>query len=66
MHALAISPGPCVNVLASRPAISRAGDGPEEELMFVIEEHLKQGKIARKLSEPDTNIDEWMKVRNEP
>jgi hypothetical protein len=64
-YALAISPGPSVNVLASRPEISRTGDGPEEELMFVINEHLTLRKIAEKLSEPDTRIDEWIKVRNE-
>ena len=50
----AISPGPSVNVLASRPELSRTGDGPEVELMFVIREHLTQRKIAEKLSEPDT------------
>jgi hypothetical protein len=63
--ALAISPAPSVNVLASRPDISRTDDGPGEELMVVIKEHLTQRKIAEKLSEPDTNRDEWMKIRNE-
>jgi len=33
--------------------------------MLVRKEHLTQRKIAEKLSEPETNIDEWMKIRNE-
>jgi hypothetical protein len=33
----------------------------EEALMFVTKEHSTQRKTTEKLSEPDTNIDEWMK-----
>jgi hypothetical protein len=64
--ALAISPGPSVNILASRSETSRTGDGPETVLMFVIKERLTKRKIAETLSESDTSIDEWMKIRNEP
>ena len=37
-----------------------------ERLLVVMKEHLTQRKIAEMLSEPDTKIDAWMKIRNEP